>query len=232
MKQKYSLFSLTLFLMSTTLFSQTFYITKVDTVMYDVPGAEIVFNTKIINTTSSTIYMRVTREQDVIPEAPTWTSAFCMDVCYTPTTDSVSYTFKPMDTVGFTLHMYTTSTPDHANSIMKWRNINNSSNTFYCSYFGSTDGTLAGINKNDNSANISIYPMPIVSGEIFSFNASNIKDKKNMSLEIFNTLGCLVNKSNIIEGINFMSLDLSSGIYSYRLISGNTQINSGKILIK
>jgi hypothetical protein len=47
-------------------------------------------------------------------DAPTWASAFCMDVCYLPTTDSVSYTFNPMDTVHFTFHIYTDATPNHA----------------------------------------------------------------------------------------------------------------------
>jgi len=53
-----------------------------------------------------------------------------------------------------------------------------------------------------------------------------------MSLVVYNTLGSVVSTTpTMIEGINFMSLDLSAGVYSYSLLSDNTPISSGKIVI-
>lgn len=232
MKKLYTLSFTALLLISGKSFSQTFSFTKIDTAKYGVPLTELICASTMINSTANAISMRVTREQNVIPEAPTWTSAFCMDACYLPTTDSVNYTFLPMDTVNFTFHFYTSSTADHATAIMKFKNVNNPSNTFWGTYFGSTDGSLSGINDlYTNSASVSIYPMPIVSGDVFTMNISNVRPEKTISLVVYNMFGSVVSTSNVIAGINFMNFDLPAGIYFYSLISDNVRLNSGKIVI-
>lgn len=232
MKKLYFLIGFSLLLIGEKSFSQTFSFTQTDLAQYGTPGTELICTSRLINSTANSISMRVTREQNVMNEAPTWTSAFCMDVCYTPSTDSVNYTFQPMDTVNFTFHFYTSSTPDHATAIMKFKNVNNSSNTFWSSYFGSTDGSFAGLNNlSDNSVSVSIYPMPLATGDIFGMNISNLKNDRAISFIVYNILGNEVSKSNVISGINFMNLNLTGGIYSYSLISEGNRIYSGKIVV-
>ena len=233
MKKIYTAIVSSLLLIAGNSFSQTFTFTQTDTAMYDTADTtELIFSCKLINSTSNSLSLRVTREQNVKGEAPTWTSAFCMDVCYLPTTDSVTYTFKPAATVTFTFHVYTKAPPDHATGKMRWRDINDPSNTFEAFFFGSTDGSLMGVNElSANSANVNIYPVPVATGEVFTMNVSNVKTSDAISMVVYDMLGSVVSTKSVIAGINFINLDLPTGIYSYNLVSGNTKINSGKLAI-
>ncbi|TAL59589.1 MAG: T9SS type A sorting domain-containing protein, partial [Bacteroidetes bacterium] len=232
MKKNYTL-SITFILLS--IFSGEsfcqFTYTPLDTIEYGAIGTELICSAAIINSTPNAINMRVTREQNVMADAPNWESAFCMDVCYLRTTDSVNYTFDPMDTVNFTFHFYTEfeTSPDSTTAIMKWKNVNTLSNIFYQRFYGITQATFGVNDVSVHSASVSIYPMPVVSGDVFSMSVSNVKPSKNITLVVYNMFGGAVNTSNVIEGINFMNLDLSSGVYSYSLVSEGTMIHSGKI---
>jgi hypothetical protein len=232
MKKIYTILSLCLLLAGGNSFAQTFSYTKIDTAKYGNPGDELIFHSQLINSTASTLTLRVTRQQDVMPEAPTWSSAFCMDVCYLPSTDSVTYSFLTMDTVDFTFHMYTSSTADHATAKMRWKNTATPSNTFNQDFFGSTDGSFAGVNElSDNSANVSIYPMPVRANDVFAMNISNVRTNSPVSMVIYNMFGSVVSTKNVISGMNLMNVDLPSGLYSYTLISAGAVIHSGKIAV-
>lgn len=233
MKKNYTLPVFIFLLIGGKSFSQTFSFTPLDTIKYGAPnaGTELICSATLINNTTNTILTDVVRVQNVIPDAPDWTSAFCMDVCYLPTTDSVRYTFLPMTTVNFTFHIYISATPDSAAGIMKFKNVATSSNTFYQRFHGVTQSGL-GVNENlSASPSVSIYPMPIVSGNVFTMNISNVKQGKEISLWVYDMFGRVVSSSNVISGINFMNLDLPAGVYSYNLISGSSKVNSGKIAV-
>lgn len=166
------------------------------------PGTELVFSGTLINSSSYTIIaLDPIRDQDVIPEAPTWTSAFCVLACYLPTTDSVREDFLPGSTIDFTYHMYTDSfIPDHATGIMKFKNANNPSNVVTESFFGSTDGFFAGVNDlNANTAKVNIYPMTIVSGNLFSMNISAVKPTGAMSLVVYNIFGSVISTTSTMS---------------------------------
>ncbi len=232
MKKLYTLIIAALLLTTGKSFSQSFTYASLMNSVDSTPGSELIFYSRLINNTTSTIQLDPVRDQDVIPEAPTWESAFCIFACYLPTTDSVREDFFAGDTIEFSYHMYTSSTPDHATGIMRFKNVTNPSNVITQSFFGSTDGTFAGVNDLNVNANVNIYPMPIASGDVFSMNISLLKPVNSMSLVVYNTLGSVVSTTpTMIEGINFMSLDLSAGVYSYSLLSDNTPISSGKIVI-
>lgn len=231
MKKLYTFIIASLLLTSGSSFSQTFIYSNLVDSVDDVPGNELIFYSTLINNTTDTLELDPIRDQDVIPEAPTWESAFCIFACYLPTTDSVREEFWPGDTIEFSYHMYTTSTPDHATGIMRFKNVNNPSNVVIQSFFGSTDGTFAGVNDLNVNASVNVYPMPVVSGELFSMNISTLKPLNDMSLVVYNTLGSVVKTASAIAGINLMNLDLSAGVYSYSLLSKNTPISSGKIVI-
>lgn len=218
--------------MSGRSFGQTFSFTQNDFYQLGAPGTELILGATLINSTSSVILLRVTRQQDVMGDAPTWTSAFCMDVCYLPTTDSVNYTFNPKDTVHFTFHFYTDLTPDHALAKMRWRNINNPANTFDADFFGSTDGTMSINQNNILSAKVDIYPMPITAGSNFTMKVSQVKGTNSkLSLIIYDIFVRQVQIIPVIEGFNFMELDLPAGVYSYDLISETHKLSSGKMVV-
>lgn len=232
MKKLYALILSTSLLIGGNTFGQTFTFSQEDFYQLATPGTELILGATLINNTSSSISMRVTRQQDVMGDAPTWTSAFCMDVCYLPTTDSVNYTFNPMDTVHFTFHFYTDATPDNALAKMRWKNVNNPANTFNADFFGSTDGTMAVTENHVPSAKVNIYPMPVPSGNDFTLAVSNVvSTSKKLLLEVYDIFGKLVKTTSVIEGINFMALDLPAGVYAYSLVSETEKLDSGKLVI-
>jgi len=233
MRKIYSASIAVLLLISGISFSQTITYTPIDTIKYGPIGGEIICSARLINTSANAVSMRVTREKNVMGDAPNWTSAFCMKVCYLQTTDSVNFTFNPMDTVNFTFHFYTLNETlaDSATAIMKWKNISTPSNTFYQKFYGITQTNFGVHAVSDEPANVSVFPMPVLSGSDFSMNISNVNTGKPVSVVIYNIFGSVVSKTNVIEGINFMNLDLPAGVYSYSLISENMKINSGKIAV-
>lgn len=219
-------------------FGQTvFTYTPIDTIEYGAPnttpGAELVCSARFLNTTANAISMRVTREKNVMGDAPNWTSAFCMKVCYLSTTDSVNFTFNPMDTVNFTFHFYINlePLPDSACAIMKWKN-NSTGSAIFQKLYGITQAGFAVNDLSAPAANVSIYPMPISAGNDFSMNISNVQSKsKNLSLAVNDIFGNRVKTTSVVEGINFMNFDLPGGVYSYSLISENATLNSGKLVV-
>jgi len=234
MKKLYTLsILLLLFLFSQRTFSQNYTYTLIDSIEYGAIGTELICSAKLLNTTANAISMRVTREQNVMGDAPNWTSAFCMKVCYFPTTDSVNFNFNPMDTVNFTFHFYTVNEalPDSATAVMKWKNVNNPSNTFFQKFYGITQTGFDVNDISENTASVNIYPMPVLSGDMFTMNILNVKPTHKLSVVIYNIYGSMVSTKNVIAGINFMDVDLPAGVYSYNLISENFTINSGKIAV-
>lgn len=232
MKKLYALSFTALLLISGKSFSQFTY-TPTDTIRYGAIGNDLLCFAKLINNTSSAITLRVTREQNVMADAPNWYSAFCIEACYLPAVDSINYTLLPDTTVNFSFHFYTLNEtlPDSATAVMKWKNTGNPSNTFYQKFYGITQ---TGFSVNDISAvsaAVSIYPMPVAARNVFSMNISNVKTSKPLSLVVCNMFGNVVSTSNVIAGINFMNLDLPAGIYSYSLISARANLHSGKLAV-
>ena len=238
MKKIYTLlFSFVLFVSAKSFGQTVFSFTPIDTIEYGAPnttpGAELVCMAKLLNTTANAVSMRVTREKDVMGDAPNWTSAFCMKVCYLPTTDSVNFTFSPMDTVNFTFHFYIDGEPlpDSACAIMKWKNTATGSSVMQRLH-GITQSGFSVHETDLPLAEVSIYPMPLTAGNDFTMNISNVQSKsKKLSLAVYDVFGNHVKTTGVIEGINFMNLDLPGGVYSYSLISENINLNSGKLVI-
>ena len=231
MRKNWIVAFIALLLFTGKIFGQAgFSYTPLDTLTDSFPGAEVICYATLINSTANVIPLRVTREKNVMGDAPGWISTFCIDICYLPTDDSIDYTFDPGDTVNFSFHFWTDANPDSACGIMKWKNTNTSSSIVQ-RFHGITWNGFGVPAFPARDAVVDIYPMPVGSNQVFTLNISNIKPKKNISFTVYNILGSVVNTTNAITGINFMNLNLPSGIYSYSLISDNTLLNSGKLAI-
>ncbi len=215
--------------------SQSFQFVIHDSIVYCAPkalGDTSCEGNSIINKTSNALTIDVVRVQDVNFATSGWESAFCIDVCYPPTTDSVRYTIAPSDTVDFIPHFYYTATPDSQTIYMKIKNVSNPADVAYQRFYGVTQIGF-GIHEYANLAQIKIYPSPVISGSDFNFTISNLKvHKKEFSLVVYNMYGSEVKTlTNLCAGDNMLTLDLTSGLYSYNLVSGNIRINSGNFSI-
>jgi hypothetical protein len=91
----------------------------------------------------------------------------------------------------------------------------------------STSVVMTGVSNNSLSSSVSILPNP--NNGIFSVNVKTISP--SMKIEIYNSLGEIVQTKNIIS--ENTSIDISNeatGIYFYKVISNNGMISSGKFI--
>ena len=87
--------------------------------------------------------------------------------------------------------------------------------------------TPTGINETINSSNISIYPNP----NNGTFNISISSQFKNASIEVYNSLGALVFKQEIVNQENSIELlNQSNGLYFVKVMSENKIVGMGKIV--
>lgn len=79
-------------------------------------------------------------------------------------------------------------------------------------------------------ADVSVYPNP--ANQNITISLENA-DEENYSVEMYNCIGSLVMKTNIIPGSsnNISTSDLPNGIYFLNVTSGDTRI-SKKIIIR
>ena len=86
-----------------------------DSIVYDAPkagGDTSCEGNYVVNKTPNGLTIDVVRVQDVDILGSGWQSAFCLDICYVPTVDSMRYTIPANGTVDFIPHFYYTATPD------------------------------------------------------------------------------------------------------------------------
>ena len=232
MKKLYTLIIASPLLFSLNSFSQSLTRTMPDTVVVGPVSddLECLNGDTLYNTTPNNLDIDVVRVQDVT--AGTWLTAFCLDVCYPPSKDSSRFTMQPNQHQGLVIHFYTDATPTSDYCVFKFKNVNSPSNTYYQKFYATSQLAFGIHEANANTANVNIYPSPVIAGDVFSMNISNVKNVgKEISIIVYDIYGNAVNKTTVYQGTNFMNLDLPAGIYSYSLISGNDKINSGKIAV-
>ena len=238
MKKLYSLIAAcSLLFIGGNSFSQSYSMYAPDTVVYGPPiaGNDIACEgNSIVNHTANSIILDVIRVQDVDIAGSGWYSSFCLDQnCFAPFMDSVRFTLMPNDSSLLIPHFNTSATPDSQTVYFKIKEVSAPNLTVYQRFHGVTQQGF-GVNEEFvYSANVNVYPSPIISGNEFSMNITNVKSKtKHISLVIYNIYGSVIRTiEDIKEGNNTLSLDLSAGMYSYSLISGNARVHSGKITV-
>ena len=216
-------------------FSQSFTVSAPDTIVYLAPAAgkdTSLEANSITNTTPNALPVDVLRIQDDTL-TPGWTSSFCLVSCYPPYVDSVRYIIPANQTIPLMVHFKVTATPDSGTVVMQVKlpgtTAGSFTHRFYCV-------TQIGFGVNEESAyraTVNIFPSPVLSGNNFNINISNVKIKsKEISLVIYDILGSAMRTVHELkEGNNTLNVDLAAGIYSYRLLSGSTEIHSGKLSI-
>lgn len=186
----------------------------------------------IKNLTSGPLTIDVVRLQDV-DAGSGWSSSICLDLCYFPSVDSVQLTIPPNDSTPLYTIFYITDVPDSQTVYFKVKNVNTPTEVGYQRFHGVTIAGYIGIQEYANLAHVSIYPSPVVAGNVFNMNITNVKAKsKEYTLLVYNIYGGIVSTIyNMKEGNNALTLQLAPGVYSYNLVSGDTRINSGTFSI-
>lgn len=208
--------------------AQTFSFVPLDTIKYDSPGNVVYCSDSIKNNSASGYYVDVIRVLN--DTAPNWQTSFCLDVCYPPSVDSARFYLMPNSVQMFVLDFYSDTIPDTSSVLMKFKNVSNPSNTVYQKFYAIT---LLGLGVNSIAAetSVKIFPSPVTAGGTFCFRIAG--NNENYSLLLYDAYG---KKSsvlkNLVNGDNYLSLNLAEGLYVYNLLQGTNCIKTGKISIK
>lgn len=211
--------------------AQTFSLINLDTLSIDSVGSVPSCHAKIQNNSSTGYYIDVLRALN--DTAPSWQTAFCLDVCYPPQVDSARFYLASDSTQSFLLEFFSGPLPDTSKALMTFRNVSDPTNSISQYYYGITDLTF-GIHENiTNNVVVKLYPNPVAPGSTFSFNISDKTGRLNdFSLLIHDIYGRTTTRFDQLgTGDNFLSLQLPQGIYIYTLLHGNKRLKTGKILV-
>ena len=210
--------------------AQTFTFVPADTIKYDSPGNVLYSSNSIKNNSSTGYYVDVIRV--VNDTAPNWETSFCLDVCYPPSADSARFYLLPNGVQMFVLDFYSDTIPDTSTVLMKFKNVSTPSNVVYQKFYGITVQGL-GVNDGSKETGVKIFPSPVIAENTFCF---RILQKQNSSEDFTLLLYDVYGKKSLrLEGLmngdNYLSLNLSAGIYVYNLIRSGSCMKTGKIVV-
>ena len=239
MKKTLLLF-LILFAGTTVLRPQTFQFIPDHTTVTDTLGSELIFEFELKNISNSPQTVYIVRPVDVLPH-PDWTSSLCFDQgCFAPFVDSVATTvdfgsspLQPGESREFSVHIFTMTLEGSATVVVEAHNLANPSESYAHTLTGRTSPV---------SVENEVLPGEFSLGQNFPnpFNPStsvefNFPVAGEVSLSLYDVTG-----KKVIEAANgyfeagrhsirIDASSLPSGVYMYRLVSG--QFSSTKKMI-
>ncbi len=113
----------------------------------------------VINTSSVVTTIKIKKTQQLLPSG--WQTAFCADVCYGTSDDSIQVSLNPFDTLHCSLDFFTDAIADSGSVKVGFRNINKPNNSFSVWLRANTLPNDVGILDNSISkTDFEIYPNP------------------------------------------------------------------------
>ncbi len=223
--------------------AQTFQFIPNHTTITDTLGSELVFEFELKNISNSPQTVYIIRTVDVLPH-PDWTSSLCFDEgCFAPFVDSVATTvdfgsspLQPGETRDFSVHIFTMTQDGSATVVVEAHNMANPAESYAHTLTGRTspvsveDEVLpTGFMLDQN------YPNPFNPSTMVAF---NLPEAGEVSLAVYDVTGKKIMeavKGYFAAGKHSVKLDMSSlpsGMYLYRLVSGEFTATKKMILEK
>ena len=164
-------------------------------------GSIIYDYANLINNSNDNVTIGIKKLQKNLP--PTWQTAFCADVCYSPSDDSITVMVPANDTLLFSLDFITTIPADSGSVNVGFRNATDYNNQFSVKFRAST--YPASISQIESKSQFEIYPNPV---DQFLFLPKKIEKG---SLRVLNVMGELQQIQFFSDKIDVSGV--SSGIY-------------------
>lgn len=120
------------------------------------PGTILYDYANLINNSNDQVSIGIKKLQKNHPVG--WQTAFCADVCYSPTDDSITLTIPAQDTLLFSLDFITNQTPDTGQVRVGFRNISNPNNNTQVTFRASTLPLSVG--STAAASGLTVYPNP------------------------------------------------------------------------
>jgi len=223
------------------LFAQSFTLTVPDTIKTDTLNSQIVFDVYITNSTASPLPVYLVRKSNILPI--NWTSSLCFSSCFAPFLDSVAtttdYNSSPLaagEQRNISLHVnpvvnqgiaYVKLVIGNLNSPSEYKTLNFTANTSVTSIqdLAAPGGYYLAQN----------YPNPFNPSTVINYSVARAGQ---VTLKLYNIIGkeiaSLINEykepGNYYCELN--GKDLTSGVYLYKLQSGNFVSVKKLILMK
>ena len=154
----------------------------------------------LINNTNDNVTIGIKKLQKNLPA--TWQTAFCADVCYAPTDDSITVMVPANDTLLFSLDFITSLPADSGSVNVGFRNANDNNNQYSVKFRAST--FPAATLENDKETQLVVHPNPAHQYLFMS------RDLSIESLKVMNTLGELQSIQYLNERIDISGLPLGT----------------------
>lgn len=207
-------------------FSQDFEVGNTDTTFY---GEHTVSDfggyINLINNTSGNLSLKWKRTENSLPTG--WVTSICDPTsCKPPESDSSNFTLPKTGTSNYiNVHFYPDNVQGLGTTKVRVENVNDPSNFYVMSFVG--DARVAtGIEDENFSTTVSLYPNP--SNGTLNISSSN---DEMISVNVYNLIG---EKVLSLQGVNKISEDISSlqtGMYLVEVNNGTNSFTE-KLLVK
>ncbi len=241
--KKTLLLSLILIAGTTVLRPQTFQFVPNHTTVTDTLGSELIFEFELKNISNSPQTVYIVRPVDVLPH-PDWSSSLCFDQgCFAPFVDSVATTFdfgssplQPGESREFSVHIFTMTQEGSATVVVEAHNLANPSESYAHTLTGRT--SPVSVENETLPGEFSLgqnFPNPFNPSTLVEF---NLPGSGEVSLSLYDVTGKKVIEaanSYFEAGRHSIRIDASSlpsGVYMYRLVSGQFSATKKMILQK
>ncbi len=195
-----------------------FILEPVSSTVSGLPGEVLYAHINVINTTGSYVNIGVKKIQPNLPAG--WETAFCFQVCFSPSEDTITIEVAPYDTADFSLDFFTSAAIRDSGSMkVGFRNINDLNNAYSLTFRGFTiepTTALADIVVNDND--FTLFPNP-ASGDLqIQLNQS----AGERIAEIFDGSGNMLYRQALSNSLNTLPVMKQFAIGTYYIRVGNT----------
>lgn len=222
-----------LFLLTSVMCAQSFTVKTHHLEKEDVLGSEMIYEMKIINTSSSDLTLYLKRAEK--NHSSNWSSSLCFTSCFAPFLDSIATTtnfgskaLSPGDSIEVSLHIFPKVDLGTGTIKLEIGNVNNSSDVLSFVFTAKAVETtgISEISQDiPNDYYISQnYPNPFNPTTKIHF---GLNKEGNVKIDVYNIIGqkvgTLVNKQ-LAPGkysTNFDAKNLTSGIYIYKMQINN-----------
>jgi hypothetical protein len=220
----------------------SFTVIVADTALSDTLGSEVVYNMRVANVSGSDLTLAMVRTQNDLPQD--WQSSLCLDLCYSPFVDSVatsaafgSSPIRAGDTAHVSVHVFPLTNPGTGVVQVVLQDAVNP--TDKQEFRLTTDAIATSVGTDEGIAQkFSLeqnYPNPWNPSTTIQY---CVGKAGLVSLKLYDTLGrelqVLVHERKP-PGEYAVDLDgggLASGVYLYRLVSGNLVLSRTMTLVK
>jgi hypothetical protein len=201
-----------------------------DTVVYGTPGEDLYIQGMLINNGNAPVYVDAIRRQNNLPGD--WLSSICLDVCYSPFTDSARVYLPANDSILYEFTFYSDSVMGTGSALIDIRNVSDPTSRIRHQMIGTTDTAFSlGINPSAGTFSVNIYPNPLSTTSVLTIEGC---DSRSADITLYSLNGQKIKSSTIYlqRGSNRIEISSTIGSVSAGAYLLEVMINHEKKIVR